>query len=346
MSNDSIRQWGIFTVAIIMAFVHLFTKSTAYIFYWAYIAYVAYNGTIRNALGLIKAVLIFNIALVLILGFFGDREALRLVGFSSSEQVFILGSIPILVNVFILLLSRGLPEQDRVASLLSGSGHSITSKQTGPSEKGIGGCDKRLYDGADQAIEKKLANLLSFSRDVEEIKRLLFCEGDLYLRSRLIEEALKQDYQGFINSLDTHLTNKFSRLSFSDSELKEKVLSRLHELQTSNPHDFSVAYSVASDLGDGLDIDSFLNRFPVCEAPVKSIPNEIVGKIIRDTVSGDDLIQALNAVGFEASSSWAGGRGRYTIKYGDDVQYFNFSQLKEFCKEDVVMEMLGKIGRS
>lgn len=203
-----------------------------------------------------------------------------------------------------------------------------------------------VYDGADPAVTQKISNLLHFSKDVEEVYRLLWIEGDGNHRSRLIERACIGDYQSFLKTLEDNFEEKLSNLRFSSSELNNAVITHLRELKAFDPHSFSKAHMAALDLGDGLDIEIFKKTFSrLTKAMSKT--TQLVEKIFLKSPPGQDLVRILNELGFESEVKWSASGGKYSIKAnGKAYHKLSYEELLYILKHDLFEEQYRHFERS
>ena len=205
-----------------------------------------------------------------------------------------------------------------------------------------------VYDGADAAVTQKISNLLTLSKDVEEIYRLLWIEGDTNQRSRLIERACIGGYQSFLKTLEDNFEEKLSNLVFTSSELANAVITHLRELKASDPRSFSMAYMAALDLGDGLDIEIFKQTF--CgSTKVRSDEEsaQLLEKILLKSPPGEDLVRILNELGFESEVKWSASGGKYNIKANGKVFHeLTYDGLLYSLRHDLFKEQYQRLERS
>jgi hypothetical protein len=205
-----------------------------------------------------------------------------------------------------------------------------------------------VYDGADAAVTQKISNLLTLSKDTEEIYRLLWIEGDTNQRSRLIERACIGGYQSFLKTLEDNFEEKLSNLTFTSSELTNAVIKHLRELKASDPHSFPMAYMAALDLGDGLDIEIFKQTF--CGSTnVKSDEesSQLLEKILFKSPPGEDLVRILNELGFESNVKWSASGGKYNLKANGKVFHeLSYDDLLYSLKHDIFKEQFEQFERA
>lgn len=197
-----------------------------------------------------------------------------------------------------------------------------------------------VYDGADAAVTQKISNLLTLSKDTEEIYRLLWIEGDINHRSRLIERACDGDYQSFLKTLEDNFEDKLSNLSFTSSQLGDAVITHLRNLQVSDPLSFSRAYKAALDLGDGLSIEVFKQTF---SGPTKAISDEesaqLIEEIFLKSPPGEKLTRILNKLGFECDVKWSISGGKYSVKAnGKTFHELSYDEVLYTLKHDLFKE--------
>jgi hypothetical protein len=224
-----------------------------------------------------------------------------------------------------------------------------TSPKTEPTPKLFSEAEQCLvYDGADPAVTQKISNLVTLSKDTEEIYRLLWIEGDINNRSRLIERACDGDYQSFLKTLEDNFEDKLSKLSFTNSELGNAVITHLRKLQISDPLSFSRAYMAAFDLGDGLSIEMFKQTF---SGPAKVISDEESAQLIEEifvkSPPGEKLITILSKLGFECAVKWSISGGKYNVKAnGKTFHELSYDELLYTLKHDLFKEQYQHLERS
>lgn len=177
--------------------------------------------------------------------------------------------------------------------------------------------EQLLYDGKDSEVSRKISNILSFSLDTEEIHALLWAEGNLNIRSRLIEQACDADYPGFLGVLREHFEGKLARLRFSDPTVLQEVVRLLKEIREQSPLKFFEAYSTAVDLGDGLNIEAYKGMFASQSnsRPMKENDRlEVIEMIFRKKPPGERLVELLNQLGYPSTVSWTSRGGAETRK--------------------------------
>jgi arsenate reductase-like glutaredoxin family protein len=187
-------------------------------------------------------------------------------------------------------------------------------KHNGPESKMS---EPLLYDGKDSEVSRKISNILSFSLDWEEIHALLLAEGDLNIRSRLIEQACAADYPRFLGLLREHFEGKLARLRFSDPHVLQEVVRLLQEIKEQSPMKFCEAYSTAVDLGDGLNIEAYKGMFASQSnrRPMKEKDRlEIIEIIFRKKPPGERLVELLNQLGYPSTVSWTSKGGVYEME--------------------------------
>jgi hypothetical protein len=229
---------------------------------------------------------------------------------------------------------RMIASEDQSTTMRTSPKTVATPKLFSEDEQGL------VYDGADPAVTQKISNLLSLSKDTEEIYRLLWIEGDINHRSRLIERACDGDYQSFLKTLEDNFEEKLLNLSFTSSELGDAVITHLRKLQVSDPRSFSRAYMAALDLGDGLSIEVFKQTF---SGPTRAISDEesaqLIEEIFLKSPPGEKLIRILSKLGFECDVKWSISGGKYNVKAnGKTFHELSYDELLYTLKHDLFKE--------
>ena len=201
---------------------------------------------------------------------------------------------------------------------------------------------KLLYDGTDPDAEQKILNRVNFSKDSERILSLIWIESDLSKRSRLIEQALSENYDGFLRILESNFEQKLDSLKFGDAQLKDSVVRILRVIQRTTPLKFDYAYSVALDLGDGLDVGLYKTTF-LGDSILREVSQDkydaLVEKIFRRSPPGQELAEILNSIGFECSVVWSISGGLYHLKAkGSEYRDVSYEGLIALLREDVLHE--------
>ena len=371
------KSWGIFTTAAIMAVFHVLAKSTLYTIYWGYLAYLAYINDIKRIHGLVKVVLIVNVFLLLVLVASSPEARYRIFGYESAGLQFVSVGLPILVN-FILFMSvknrlererrlalDGLPvdESSGKASLSEPKVDSLALEDVADDALAKRTPNDGLYVGANNSIEKKINNLLLFSKKADRIQNLLLCESDIVARSRFIEEFLKDNHDDFVEALEGNIRTRLNSISIKDQAVRARVIEILKQLIDVAPVRFGDAYSVAVDLGDGLDIEIFSKTFEVSEkllppesraaAPVQVAPRdtfidkkltlsvaEVIEQISDGSISGEDIALVLTSAGFPTQLKEVSGATSYLMTYEDSELHFNYLELLEFCREEPILNRI------
>ncbi len=234
-------------------------------------------------------------------------------------------------------------EQTRPVGAMKTDTPNVFSSEEFMSTKPIPEIEKQLlYDGNDPSVEKRILNRISFSKDAKNISSLLWIEGDLSKRSRLIEKALADENQGFLKVLEANFESRLAALNFTDNSLRDSVVNLLRAIQKTKPLEFDYALSVAMDLGDDLDLDLFTKTF-VGEATLRELdPNKhdaIVEQIFRRSPPGEKLSELLNSLGFKCSVVWSSSGGRYDLNAkGNEYKNLTYEGLKQILKEEVFRE--------
>ena len=107
------RRWGIIALAVAMMFLNLISnailgrKSTLYIVFWGYIAYLAYKGDIDSIFHWTKWLLIINVVAGLGFLLFADDEMMGWVGFGSVETFLMSLGSPATIKGGLLIYLNG-----------------------------------------------------------------------------------------------------------------------------------------------------------------------------------------------------------------------------------------------
>lgn len=347
MTNQAQRRWGIFALAVAMMILNLISnatlgkKSSLYIVFWGYIAYLAYKGDVDSIFQWVKWVLIINVVVGLGFSLFADDDMMGWHGFGSVGEFLIALGIPVAIKGGLLLY---LNDQRASAKTNSDSNTIDSRSSTPPTERSVGAVNKiaiqkriedmesayagayqtdslekvtgnMLYSGSDVRVKKRLQSLIEFGKSGSEIKSYLEALDAGGHRDSLIERNIDRPVEELLAVLAEECEKTNSPLiEIKNPEVAASVLELYKKLKKLNPRKASELLEVVSILRDDVDFNALVEKFRpqiIHESQLQNAKINLLSKARAKKLSGEEAIEVINRCGGSAS-----------IKYGSKVQYF------------------------
>lgn len=347
MTNQVQRRWGIFALAVAMMILNLISNATLgkknsfFIFFWGYIAYLAYKGDVDSIFQWVKWVLIINVVVGLGFSVFADDDMMGWFGFGSVGEFLIALGIPVAIKGGLLLYLN----DQRASAKTNSDSNTIDSRSSiPPTERSVGAVNKTaiqkrvedmesayarsyqtdslekvtgnmLYSGSDVRVKKRLQSLIEFGKSGSEIKSYLEALDAGGHRDSLIERNIDRPVEELLAVLAEELEKANSPLiEIKNPEVAGSVLELYKKLKKSNPRKASELLEVVSILRDDVDFNALVEKFRpqiIYENQSQNAKINLLSKARAKKLSGEEAVEVINRCGGSAS-----------IKYGSKVQYF------------------------